>query len=154
MRPPRWIAALIAAGLAAGLAAGCATSSTFHSTAREIGRLPEAKRVRVPFVGVARAVSNVAGGPEGLRLAVFETSGSPASTPLGEVLARHAGPGWQRLLRARSEGEDVVILARPERRRTRLLLLVQEPGEVVLIEVAIDPEELLATVNDRGERFR
>lgn len=153
MRRPRRVVALLAVGLAAGLAAGCA-SSAFQSTAREIGRLPEAKRVRVPFVGVARVVSNVAGGPEGLRLAVFETSGSPAAAPLGEVLARHAGPGWQRLLRARSKGEDVVILARPEGRRTRLLLLAQEPREVVLIEVAIDLEGLLATIEDHGKRFR
>ena len=150
MRRPRLAAALLAAGFAAGCASA---SSTFQSTARDIGRRPEAKRVYVPFMGLARTVSNLAGGPEGLRLAVFETSGSQV-TPLGEVLARHVGPGWQRLLRARSAGEDVVILARPEGRRTRLLLLAQEPGEVVLIEVAIDPDELIATVNDRGARFR
>lgn len=153
MRRPRLVAALLAGGLVAGLVTGCASSSAFQSTAREIGRLPEAERVRVPFVGLARAVSNAAGGPQGLRLAVFETSAAPAA-PLGEVLARHAGPGWQRLLRVRGQGEDVVILARPEGDRTRLLLLAQGPGEVVLIEVAIDPAALLATVNDHGARFR
>ncbi|HEX2165480.1 MAG TPA: hypothetical protein VHM02_16180 [Thermoanaerobaculia bacterium] len=148
MRPPRLTVAL----LAAGLAAGCA-SSAYRSTVREIDRLPQAERVRVPFLGVARVASNLAGGPEGLRLAIFETSPA-AAAPVGDVLARHAGRGWQRLLRARSDGEDVVILARPEGDRLRLLLVVQEPREVVVLEVAIEPEELLATIDDRGARFR
>ena len=153
MRRRRGVVVLMAGALLLPLVAGGCASSTFRSTAREIGRLPEAERVRIPFVGLARVASNAVGGPRGLRLAVFET-GEPRPAPLGDVVARHAGPGWQRLLRVRSAGEDVVILARPEGRRLRLLLLAQETGEVVLLEASIDPDALLETVNSRGRTLR
>lgn len=114
----------------------------------------QTKRLKIPLFGLARAVLQIArpAGVSDLHMAVFEDFEVPdgQEARFHEVVRSGLGGGWNPLVRVSSRGhtEWTAIYARPEGKRTRLMLAVYEPGEAVLIQTKVDPHTLARWLRD------
>jgi hypothetical protein len=144
-------------GLLIGCALGVAgpAEAGFRSLSREIGMSRDFNRVTIPFFGVARfAVWMVK--PDGIhdvKLAVFESRGrGGSSVDLGTMMQRHARRGWSPMIRTSSRGgEETHIFVQERGENIALLIAAKDRGEVVVIELVLNPERFAAVLDEGGD---
>lgn len=124
------------------LAAAVPAQADFRDVARAVSREPGVKRQWIPFLGLARmAVWMVE--PHGVgdfQVAVFEGGGFGDARHFEALMNRHAGKGFQPLVRVRERsGEWSYIYVRPGRHdRFELMMLVHDSSDTVLVRVEVD----------------
>lgn len=135
--------------LLAATLTGC-RSSEFSTLVNAVGAEPGARRQHVPMLGLARLGARAIH-PEGIRdfqLAVFETDSVAASERLDRAIER-VGQGWTPMVRVtEAGGERSSVWVRDAGDAMEMLVLAHEPGESVIVRVAMDPERFFATMND------
>ncbi len=121
-----------------------ACSSDFSRLVREIDAQPGVKRQYIPMLGLARTGVRMIHphGVHDFRLAVFEHDGGSIDTSgIDAVLERMPEHGWSPLVRVTAaDGERTAIFARERGSVMQMLVVAHEPGESVVVTVAMDPE--------------
>jgi len=125
----------------------------FNAVVKEVESHSGLKRVRIPFLGLARFVVWVVH-PEGVhdfQLATFEGRGDDIDGSLiGDMLARNAGPGFRPIVRVHSQRrgrEWTFIYARPVGETFELLLATHEHRDTTVVRAVVDLERLQQAVN-------
>ena len=148
----RLFLALFLVVLAAPLAA--AGDSEFGSLVREVESRLGVRRVHIPLFGVATFFVRVAhpSGVNRLEMAVFE---KPAQAPDDDLWFEDAmrsalGARWSTMLRVqeRRNGERTYLCARPEGKHWKLILATFDRDDVVLMQLRVNPEVLLASLDE------
>jgi len=124
----------------------------FDAVVKEVESHSGLKRVRIPFLGLARFVVWVVH-PEGVhdfQLATFEGHGDIDGSRIGEMLARNAGPGFRPIVRVHSNrrgSEWTFIYARPVGETFELMLATHEHRDTTVVRAVVDLERLQRAVN-------
>jgi len=125
-------------------------ASEFDWLVREFSRESGAKRVHVPFLGLANFVVKV-GHPAGtsdMKLAIFERGDleAPRFTSLTDSAV---GGSWKPMIRVRSkDGESTNIYARTDGKHLNLLITTLDDDDATLIQVRIEPQALMQFIDD------
>jgi hypothetical protein len=125
-------------------------ASEFDWLVREFSRESGAKRVKVPFLGLANFVVKV-GHPAGtsdMKLAIFERGDleAPRFTSLTDSAV---GGSWKSVIRVRSkDGESTNIYARTDGKHLNLLITSLDDDDATLIQVRIEPQALMQFIDD------
>jgi hypothetical protein len=134
--------AVLLLAMAAGTArAGNGFDGIVNSLEREYG----AQRTRIPFMGLANAVMQVAKpfGVSGFRFAIFEDLDLYPKEERGflSLMREGAGESWTPMIQIRSarSGEQTAIFVKKSgRNMMNMLLAVCEPGEATVIQMKVD----------------
>jgi hypothetical protein len=113
-----------------------------------------ATRTHIPFFWVARAVVAVAhpAGASELNLAVFEHA-SFDPRRFRELTDNAVGGVWKPMVRTCSRsGESTNIYSRPAGREMHLLVATLDHGEATFVEVQVEPEAVMAFIDEHGRR--
>jgi len=129
----------------------------FDAVVRHIESTYRTKRVRVPFMGLARLAVRLAK-PEGVKsfkLATFENLSAPdprEAARLGEVLRASLEPAWRPLVRVRSRGgvEQAFVYLREDGRDVRLMVVSVEPDGATVVRVKVGRETLARWMREPG----
>lgn len=148
--------------LASALIAATATPvdqelDDFDSIVRRMESHFRKQRVWIPFMGAINYVSHLARplGASDFKLAVIEDVNSRANPIIIPFSER-----WRPVVRVRDrDGESVEIMAREDgHRAVKLLMLVMDDGEAVVMQMRMAPTRFLEFVaekaRDSGERYR
>jgi len=125
-------------------------ASEFDWLVREFSRESGAKRVHVPFLGLANFVVKV-GHPAGtsdMKLAIFERGDleAPRFTSLTDSAV---GGSWKPMIHVRSkDGESTNIYARTDGKHLNLLITTLDDDDATLIQVRIEPQALMQFIDD------
>ena len=140
--------------LAAGPATVWAMDHEFDRVVRHIESRYNARRTRIPFLGLANVFVKAAkpGGVKEFKLAVFEDqdfSVLPDITGFDADIETSLGPDWRPLVRifSRHQGEWTRIYAREAGNDVKLLVVTIEPREATVVQVKIEPELLMKWLN-------
>lgn len=147
---------LVAAG------AACGADREFDQLVKSIEQRFGVKRTHVPLMGVANFLVKVArpGGASGFKLAIFEdfhaTLGARDQAALDRFMEEARGDGMHSLVvtHSRRDGEASYILAGEIGKTTKLLIATFERNEATVVEVQVNVEALLKTINSPGEAHR
>jgi plasmid stabilization system protein ParE len=134
-----------------------ASDKEFDAVVRHIEATYKTKRVRIPFMGLARFVVKVAK-PEGVKsfkLATFERLATPepgAAARLGQVLRGSLEPAWRPLVRVRSgrDREQTHVYFREEGRDVKVMVVTVEPEEATVVRVKMGRDALARWMRDHG----
>ncbi|HUO85351.1 MAG TPA: hypothetical protein VM534_09575 [Thermoanaerobaculia bacterium] len=130
-----------------------ALRADFHELARQIERLDHVERVGIPGFGLARFLVRLTH-PEGvtdLKVAVFEQKRTRLAIDYSGFVKNEIGNGWTPIVVARSRGgEQSYIYARESRGRIRMMILAVDSEEVALIEMEMEPERFLRSLEEPG----
>lgn len=140
---------LLAGGMAPVVQAG-----DFDTMVARFSRESGAQRTKIPFFWVAQAAVELAhpAGASELNLAVFEHA-SIEPRRFRELTDDAVGGIWKPIVRTRSrDGESTNIYARPAGREMHLIIATLSQGEATFVEVSVEPEALLAFVDDHSDR--
>ncbi|HZN11729.1 MAG TPA: VWA domain-containing protein [Blastocatellia bacterium] len=141
--------------LLAAAAPAAAKEKGFKAVVRHIETSYNARRMRIPLLGVARfAVKFIR--PAGLKdfqLAVFEDQdfSRAEGVPFEEVMRSAFPKEWQPLLQVRSRGERVYIYAKSAGKDLEICLAVFEAREAVVVQAKVNPETAMKYVSNPGQ---
>jgi hypothetical protein len=129
----------------------------FSRLVKEIESHFHAKRTHVPLFGTAKPLVRVAqpSGAKVLDIAIFEEQDFSASDnqEFAEVARKALGPDWHLMVQVVShrDGEQTSIYVREHGNDYRLLIATLEPNEGVVLQVAMNPEDLLKLIDNPEE---
>ncbi|HUI56450.1 MAG TPA: hypothetical protein VLY04_15855 [Bryobacteraceae bacterium] len=146
----RFLSVLLVASSAA-----YAADSEFDYVVKSIEKHCGVKRTHIPLMGVASFAVRVAhpGGAQSFQLAVFEDLQSPSDysdqVELDRFMDGVALRGLSPMVRthSRRSGESTYIFAGEAGKSTKMLIVTYEPNEATVIEVKVDFQTLLRTIN-------
>ena len=119
---------------------------------RSIEHTYRVRATRIPFMGLISFVSHKAtsGGVSDLHLAEFDDfTASLDGEELNRMVEEKLGPSWARVVRETSRGgqEQTLVFMRPEGSRMGLFILDSDGHELDVVEAAVDPDRLNATID-------
>ena len=126
----------------------------FDAVTAHIKTRYKARRVRIPFMGLANFAVRVVrpAGVKSFKVAIFENldnAGGTVDDSLNRVMRGALSPEWQPLVRIRSrDGEQTYIYARESGQHIKLMIAVVDRKEAVVARVKVNPERLVAFVNN------
>jgi hypothetical protein len=114
-----------------------------------------AKRTHIPFLGVANLVVKVAhpAGAKDFKLALFENlNAEDDPSGVDRILHELAGKGLRPMVRqhSRRSGEATLIFAAEAGKDTRMVIATFGRNEATVIQVTVDPETLMKTLENPG----
>ncbi|MFZ0394617.1 MAG: hypothetical protein WCF17_02115 [Terracidiphilus sp.] len=124
----------------------------FDGVVRSIEHTYRVRATRIPFMGLISFVSHKAtsGGVSDLHLAEFDDfTASLDGEELNRMVEEKLGPSWARVVRETSRGgqEQTLVFMRPEGSRMGLFILDSDGHELDVVEAAVDPDRLNATID-------
>jgi hypothetical protein len=128
-------------------------ASEFDWLVREFSRESGAKRVHVPFLGLANFVVKV-GHPAGtseMKLAIFERGDleAPRFTSLTDSAV---GGSWKPMIRVRSRnGESTNIYVRTDGKHLNLLIASLDDDEATFVQVRLEPQALMQFIDEHDD---
>ena len=143
--------ALILAGASAALAA----DAGFDRLVKAIEFHYSARQTKIPMMGLARFVVKVAhpAGTKDFKLALFEHLDA-AEDPAGidRIVHELAGKGLRPMIRQQSRrgGDSTLIYAAEAGKDTRMVIASFGHNEATVIQVTVDPETLVKTIENPG----
>jgi len=132
------LACLLACGL---LQAAHRDFPDFDDIVHAVSEQLHAQPVSIPFFGLISFAVLVAqpAGVKRLHFALWKNADRDAH--IDEVL-RSADPAWRPFVRVRGHGETTLIYMTGEGRDCQMLVASQEPGELTLVQLKLNPEAL------------
>jgi hypothetical protein len=132
--------ALILLALAGPICA-IAKDRDFSAMQRQLEAAYGVKEMHIPFMNVARLAINSTAPFAGRAFEIAIYQDIPDHE--GWAALKPPGPEWTQVIRTEESRNRTLIFARPEGRRIRILLVTEEPQEIVLVESDADPGEFL-----------
>lgn len=132
---------------------GCRSGSDWGDLVRAVERQPGMEREYIPMLGLARTAVRTAhpNGIRDMRLAVFNNRGGvlAADAALENAMLSVSQRGWSPMIRiSESSGARTTIWARPKADGMEMLLLVRESDEAVVIQLEMDPDRFIDSLED------
>jgi hypothetical protein len=140
--------------LFAALLAPAMRAGDFDTLVARFSHESGARRTRIPFFWVARAVVSVAhpAGTSDLNLAIFEHA-SFDPRRFRELTDDAVGGVWKPMVRVCSQnGESTNIYSRPAGRELHLLVATLSGDQATFVEVLVEPEALMTFIDEHGGR--
>jgi len=131
-----------------------ADDSEFDAIAKHLKSHYNARRVHIPFMGLAHFFVHVVkpAGVKSFKVAIFDNlnfTPGKADTELNTVMRSALSADWQPLARVRSrEGEQVYVYAREDGANLKLMIVTIDHDEAVVARVKFSPEKLSEFLND------
>jgi hypothetical protein len=126
-----------------------ARDGEFNSLVKEIEARYGARRMRIPFLGLASFMFKVVRpvGVKGFKLAVFEDhdfSACVEDNRFGAFMREALSEEWRPLVRvhSRRDGERTYIYAKDEGNDLHLMIVTIESREAVVVQVRVNPQSL------------
>ena len=144
--PVCFVALLVPVAVLAGSGDG------FDGVVRTLEVRYHVRATRIPFLGLISFAARGAtgGGVRSLHVAEIEHfSGRLDGAELNDLVETKLGPEWERVIRETSrQGESqTLIFMRPEGSRMGLFVLDADGRELNVVQVSVDPDHLVETVN-------
>lgn len=138
------LACLLACGLLQGVHRDF---PDFDDIVRAVSDQLHARPISIPFFGLISFAVFAAhpAGVKRLHFAVWENADRDAH--LDEIL-RSADPAWRPFVRVRGHGETTLIYMTGEGRDCQMLIANEEPGELTLMELELNPEALQTVLRE------
>jgi hypothetical protein len=153
----RFLTLLFFAWLLQPIKPACAEDRDFSRLVKEIESHFHVKRTHVPLFGTVKPLARVAWPcvTKVLDMAIFEDQDFSASDneQFAEVTRKALGPDWHLMVQVVSHrhGVQTSIYVRGQNNDCRLLIATLEPNEVVVLQAAMNPEDLLKLIDNREE---
>jgi hypothetical protein len=149
------VALVIAATLTSVAApAARADDPEFDAITRHLKQHFNAKRVSIPFLGLANFFVKIVrpAGVKSFKVAIFEDlnfAQASGDAGLNAVLRGALSPDWQPLVRIRSrDGEQVYVYAREAGENIKLMVVTIDHSDAVVARVKISPKRLSEFLNN------
>ena len=126
----------------------------FDAIAKHLKLRYNAKRVSIPFLGLANFFVKIVrpAGVKSFKVAIFENLNFAAGkldTELALVMRGALRPEWQPLVRIRSrDGEQVYVYAREAGKNIKLLVVTIDQTDAVIARVKLSPKRLSEFLNN------
>ena len=153
----RFLTLLFFAWLLQPIKPACAEDRDFSRLVKEIESHFHVKRTHIPLFGTVKPLARVArpSGTKVLDMAIFEDQDFSASDnqQFAEVTRKALGPDWHLMVQVVShrDGEQTSIFVREHGNDYRLLIATLEPSEGAVLEVAMNPEDLIKLIDNPEE---
>ncbi|HKQ99414.1 MAG TPA: hypothetical protein VJT09_02005 [Pyrinomonadaceae bacterium] len=140
--------------LAASAPAARADDPEFDAVTKHIKSFYKAKRVSIPFLGLANFFVKIIrpAGVKSFKVAIFEglDFAAGANDPgLGLVLRGALSPEWHPLVRVRErDGEQLYVYAREAGENIKLMVVTIDRTDAVVARVKISPKRLSDFINN------
>ncbi|HEY0006289.1 MAG TPA: hypothetical protein VGB17_16025 [Pyrinomonadaceae bacterium] len=131
-----------------------ADDKEFDAVTKHLKTQYKAKRVRIPFLGLASFAVRLVrpAGVKSFKVAIFEDlsfAGGMLDDGLNRVLRNALSQEWQPLVRVRSrEGEQTYIYARDSGQHIKLMVVNIGRKDAVVLRVKVNPDKLSAFINN------
>lgn len=125
-----------------------AADPEFDAITRHLKLFYHAKRVSIPFLGLANFFVKIIrpAGVKSFKVAIFEDldfAAGKSDTELGSVMRSALSPEWQPLVRVRSrDGERVYVYARADGENIKLMVATIDRSDAVVARVKLSPQRL------------
>jgi hypothetical protein len=126
----------------------------FDAITNHIKHYYNAKRVSIPFLGLARFFVKIVrpAGVKSFKVAIFEnlsfTEGK-TDEGLGLVMRKALSAEWQPLVRVRSrDGERLYVYAREAGENIKLMVVTIDRSDAVVAKIKLSPKRLSEFLND------
>jgi len=119
-----------------------------------------AHATKIPFMGLVSGIAGIAthGGVRGLHVAEFEhfradDAGEFDGTEFNDLVERHVGPEWQRMIRETSHERDgqrdeqTLIYVRPDGKNVAMLVVDLDKNDLNVVQLSMNPDQLMDQVN-------
>ena len=126
----------------------------FDAIAKHLKLRYQAKRVSIPFLGLANFFVKIVrpAGVKSFKVAIFENLNFAAGkmdTELGLVMRGALSPEWQPLVRIRSrDGEQMYVYAREAGENIKLMVVTIDHSDAVIARVKLSPKRLSEFLNN------
>jgi hypothetical protein len=140
--------------LVAAAPAARADDPEFDAITKHIKLFYKAKRVSIPFLGLANFFVKIVrpAGVKSFKVAIFEDLDLASATSdagLSLVMRSALSPEWHPLVRVRSrDGEQVYVYAREAGENIKLMVVTIDRTDAVVARVKISPKRLNEFVNN------
>jgi hypothetical protein len=145
---PLVVLIITATMLSVAAPAARADDSEFDAITKHIKQFYKAKRVSIPFLGLAKFFVKIVrpAGVKSFKVAIFEdlnfAPGTNASE-LGSVMRNALSAEWHPLVRIRSrDGEQVYVYAREAGENIKLMVVTIDRTDAVVARVKVSPKKL------------
>ena len=149
------VAIVIAATLLmAAPQAARADDPEFDAITRHLKLVYQAKRVSIPFLGLANFFVKIVrpAGVKSFKVAIFENlnfTGGKTDAGLSSVMRSALSPEWQPLVRVRSrDGEQVYVYGREAGENVKLMVVTIDHSDAVVARVKLSPKRLSEFLNN------
>ncbi|HEY9127738.1 MAG TPA: hypothetical protein VIM62_11460, partial [Acidobacteriaceae bacterium] len=168
-KPTLWSILLVPVAIAAIMtpaillaASGSVTNRQgFDAIVRTIELRYHAHATRIPFMGLISGIAGISthGGVHGLHVAEFERfraddAGDFDGAEFNDLVEKHVGPGWQRMIRETSrehdgrQGEQTLIYVRPDGKNVAMLVVNLDDNDLNVVQLSMNPDHLMDEVNE------
>ena len=126
----------------------------FDAITRHLKLVYQAKRVSIPFLGLANFFVKIVrpAGVKSFKVAIFEDlnfTGGKTHAELGAVMRSALSPEWQPLVRIRSrDGEQVYVYGREAGENIKLMVVTIDQTDAVVARVKLSPQKLSEFLNN------
>jgi len=144
--PVCFVALLVPVAVLAGSGEG------FDGVVRTLEVRYHVHATRIPFLGLISFAARRAtgGGVRSLHVAEIEHFSGPLDgDELTDMVGSKLGPEWERVIRETGHNSEsqTLIFMRPEGSRMGLFVLDADGHELNVVQVSVDPDHLIETVN-------
>jgi hypothetical protein len=134
--------------------AAMAKPSEFDRIANHLKLKYQAKKVRIPFMWLARAAVKVVrpAGVKSFNVTLFENlkfSRETLDREMQEAMKSSFGPEWSSIFRVRSrEGQQAYMYMREDGKNVKIAVVTIEKAQAAVIRATFSPEKLAEFIND------
>jgi len=146
--------ALLSLTIAFTAPAAMANPSEFDRIASHLRLKYQAKKVRIPFMWLARAAVKVArpAGVKSFNVTLFDNlkfSRETLDREMQDAMKNSFGPEWSSILRVRSQdGQQAYMYMREDGKNIKIAVVTIDKEEAAVIRATFCPEKLAEFIND------
>ena len=145
------LASLTAIAIALSPLSAVASDHDFNAAVASIETNYHLHRQHIPMIGLASFCTHVAtgGAIKGIKIAQFDDgSVLPSDSDLPALLQQTLGASWSLIVDTRGKGEQDAIYAHPHAQRMTLLVASYDHGDLSVVRLDLNAEQLARWVND------
>lgn len=157
---PVAIAAIMTPAILLAASGSAVREQGFDAIVRTVELRYHARATKIPFMGLVSGIAGIAtkGGVHGLHVAEFEHFRAEGAedfdgAEFNDLVEKHVGPGWQRMIRETSRehdgkhGDQTLIYVRPDGKDVAMLVVDLDNNDLDIVQLTMNPDHLMDEVN-------
>lgn len=158
---PVAIAAIMTPAILLAASGRVRSEQGFDAIVRTVELRYHARATKIPFMGMVSGIAGIAthGGVHGLHVAEFEhfradETGAFDGAEFNDLVERHVGPEWQRMIRETSRGGDgqrgdqTLIYVRADGKNVGMLVVDLDSNDLDIVQLTVNPDHLMDQINE------